>query len=177
MGDGAGLKVRLARRSFVLGGLAGLTGCAAIPVPPPKPTIIGVRFLADNTINPSPTGVPSPVTVRLYVLKDDTNFMQSDFTTLYTQDAAVLGASMLSKKEIVVPVNGNIPVQDTVPPEATLLGVIAAFRTIDTAQWRATIGLQAGLVNDVQLNLTGTTATFEHVVVGQKGLPPLPPFF
>jgi len=55
-----------------------------------------------------------------------------------------------------------------VPVEATLLGVIAAFRTIDQAQWRSTIGLQPSLVNDVQVNLTGLTAQFIPVVVGHK---------
>lgn len=166
----------LARRTFVVGGLAGLTGCGAIPTPPPKPTIIGVRLLADDTINPSLLGVASPVTVRLYALKDDTNFMQSDFQTLWTSDAQILGPSMLSKKEIVVPPNGNIPVKEEVPPEAALVAAVAAFRSIDQAQWRSTIGLRPSLVNDVQLNLTGQTAQFIPVVVGWKG-DPTPPLF
>ena len=163
----SGTRGRLGRRTFLIGGLAGLTGCASL-LPPPKPTIIGVRLLSDDTINPSPTGVASPVAVRLYVLKDDTAFMQSDFQTLFASDVQVLGSSLLLKKEVVVPPMGNIPIQDTVPVEATLLGVIAAFRTIDQAQWRSTIGLQPSLVNDVQVNLTGLTAQFIPVVVGHK---------
>ena len=172
----AGSGAVLARRTFDAGGLAGLAGCGAIPTPPPKPTIIGVRLLADDTINPSLVGVASPVTVRLYVLKDDTNFMQSDFQTLWSQDAQILGPSMVSKKEIVVPPNGNIPVKEEAPPDATLVGAIAAFRTIDQAQWRTTIGLKPSLVNDVQLNLVGLTAQFIPVVVGWKG-DPTPPLF
>ncbi len=159
----------LARRTFLIGSLAGLSGCAGLGAP--KPTIIGVRLLADDTINPSPTGQASPVNVRLYVLKDETAFLQSDFQTLYASDAQVLGSSMLSKKEVLVPPSGNIPIQETVPLEATSLGVLVAFRTIDTAQWRSTIGLQPGLVNDVQLNLSGITAKFIPVVVGHKGFP------
>ncbi len=171
-GDGSGaawIRPRLARRTFLVGSLAGLTGCAGLGAP--KATIIGVRLLADDTINPSPTGQASPVNVRLYVLKDETAFLQSDFQTLYASDAQVLGSSMISKKEVLVPPSGNIPIQETVPLEATSLGVLVAFRTIDTAQWRSTIGLQAGLVNDVQLNLSGITAKFIPVVVGQKGGP------
>lgn len=143
----------ITRRIVVLGGAVSLSGCSSIVAP--KNTIINVRLVSDLDINPSPTGAASPVAVRLYVLHDGSNFSQSDFQSLYTADTQTLGTALISKRETIVPPGATEVINEEVAPDAAALGVLAAFRTIDTALWRAVAPLQPGSVNDIQISLSG----------------------
>ena len=151
------------------GGALALSGCSSL-LPPPKQTIIGVRILSDGTINPSPAGQAAPVVVRIYALKSNVPFLQSDFATMFSGDEGHLGSSLAFRKEILVPPDANIPVKAEVTPEAEYVAAMACFRAADQSQWRVIEGLQASKVNDLQLAIAGTALNFEVVIVGSRPL-------
>lgn len=149
------------------GGALVLAGCSSL-LPPPKQTIIGVRILSDNTINPSPAGQPAPVVVRLYALKSNVPFLQSDFATMFTGDEGHLGSSLAFRKEVLVPPDANIPIKAEVTPEAEYVAAMACFRESDQAQWRVIEPLEPSKVNDLQLAIAGTALNFKVVIVGSR---------
>lgn len=146
-----GRRIDLVRRGLVLGGLSALGACAALK-PTPETKLI-VKIVADASINPSPTGVPSPIQLRVYTLRADTNFVQSDSQALYGNDAAVLGTDMLSKREFVLAPSGEEGFTAVVPAEATVFAVVAGYREMDLAQWRVTAPIAFNQTNTITVSV------------------------
>lgn len=142
------------RRGILVAALAGLTGCGSAT--PPKTTAVSVKVAADETINPSPSGQSAPVLVRVYALRDEMVFEQSDFSTLYNNDAQALGTAMLAKREMLIAPGASQSFQQELPVEAAFLGFLAAFRAVDLAQWRVLVPLKPEAVNTIQLDASGS---------------------
>ena len=156
----------LSRRGMLLAAASLLAGCGAAP--PPRQTTLGMRILVDGDANRGPTGQPLPTLVRLYALRSDMDFQQTDFLTLFNAEAQALGQSLVSRKEFVIPPGGTEVYVDNLPLEAVFLGVMAAFRNIDQSQWRALAPLQPGVVNDLQVNVVDLQVYAQVVRVGPK---------
>ncbi|QTL01716.1 type VI secretion system lipoprotein TssJ [Aquabacter sp. L1I39] len=154
------------RRTFILAAATLLGGCGAAP--PPRQTTLGMRILVDSDSNRGPNGQPLPILVRLYALRSDMDFQQTDFLTLFNAEAQALGQSLVSRKEFVIPPGGTEVYVDNLPTEAAFIGVMAAFRSIDQAQWRAIAPLQPGVVNDLQVNVVDLQVVAQVVRVGPK---------
>ena len=113
----------LSRRAVVCGfGALALTGCSSAPPPGgpvaaagaqtqsplmslfagPKVTSVSGQLVAAAGLNPSISGRPSPLTVRLYELSSLTAFDNADFISLYQGDKATLAAEMLARDDIVL---------------------------------------------------------------------------
>ncbi|MEH3148524.1 MAG: type VI secretion system lipoprotein TssJ [Methylobacterium frigidaeris] len=133
------------RRMILLAGLSMLSGCATLL--PPKETKLVVRVGTAPNVNPSPSGVPSPLLLRVYTLRADTKFLQSDTQSLYDNDAAILGTDLLSKHEFILPPSAKDGFTATVPADATVVGVVAGFRQLDVAQWRAVAPIKFADIN------------------------------
>ena len=140
---------RPTRRKFLASlSLLLLSGCGGGDKPPPT---TGLRFMvdADELINPNSESQPSPVVVRVYELKSLTAFQPATFFQLLDNDTAVLGADMVAKREIEIKPGERQAFDRATPAETKYIGVIAGFRDIDKATWRANLELapqQAGLV-------------------------------
>lgn len=92
---------------------------------------------AGNQLNPDIQGRPSPVVVRLYLLRAGINFGAADFFSLYERDAAVLGADLLAREEMQLRPGATVSIARKFPSDARFLGVVAAFRDIERSSWRA----------------------------------------
>src|SRR5262249_56406831 len=88
-------------------------------------------------IMPDAGGNAAPVTVRVYQLASTAAFEQADFFQLYNNDQAVLGADMLGRDELTITPGGSQQLVKELKPGATAIGVVAAFRDIQHANWRA----------------------------------------
>ncbi len=92
-------------------------------------------------INPDLKGQASPVTVMLFFLKDAHSFRRADFFGLYQSAKQVLGDSLVvSSRFQIVPGQEQAFVSEF-PAGVKAIGVIAAFREIESAQWRASMDL------------------------------------
>lgn len=131
----------IGRGAIALLALAGslLAGCASplAPAGPPPPFSATVTIQTAASVNPDAQGRPSPVFVRLYQLKDAGVFMNAAYEALHTQEAATLGASIIAREELPLGPGELKALQVKIEPETRFIGVIADFRDIANAQWRA----------------------------------------
>ncbi|HEY2189090.1 MAG TPA: type VI secretion system lipoprotein TssJ [Caldimonas sp.] len=113
-------------------------GCAG----PPKPASVTGTIQASPQINPSASGRPSPLLVRVYELKSAATFNAADFMSLYQRDQASLAADMLAKEEYVLSPGETKTFAKTLAPDTRFLGVVAAYRDLEHAKWRSVVPIQ-----------------------------------
>ncbi len=118
-----------------------LDGCASKP-PPPPPVSPPQQFIAHlraaSDANPDGNGRPSPLVVRVYVLKQDQAFKSAEFFALYDHDKETLAADLLASQEFELKPGESQDYVFTALPQARSFAVIAAYRDLRNAQWRAT---------------------------------------
>lgn len=119
-----------------------LVACGA-PKPPP-PTELSGTLTASADVNPSVSHRPSPLLVRIYELKAATAFNKADFISLYQRDQAELGAEMVAREEVILNPGDSRPIDKVAAPETRFVGVFAAYRDLDHAQWRSVLAIQPG---------------------------------
>jgi type VI secretion system protein VasD len=112
-----------------------LAACASKPPKPPAAT--HAHIVVSAAVNPDSSGRPSPVVVRLFQLRNDGEFASADFFPLYDKEKEVLGASFISREEYVLSPGETRAFELPINPDARFLGVIAAYRDIHAAHWRA----------------------------------------
>lgn len=154
-------------RRRLLGGLASaavltaLWGCAGAPPPPPAPSAkpdkpppeLFVEVVATADVNRDPSGRALPIVVRLYELRTEGAFAAADFFSLYEKESATLGPSLIAREEVTLAPGQQKLVTRMQSPEAKQLGVLAAFRDIDRAAWRALVTLTPDQSNAVQVRV------------------------
>ncbi len=123
--------------------VACLVSACGAPKPPP-PTELTGAITASADINPSVSAKPSPLLVRVYELKATTAFNKADFISLYQRDQAELGADLVAREEVILNPGDSRPINKVAAPETRYVGVFAAYRDIDHAQWRGVLALLPG---------------------------------
>lgn len=92
---------------------------------------------AAAAVNPDAQGRASPVFVRLYQLKDAGAFNNASYEALQAQEAATLGDSVIAREELPLAPGATRELQLKIEPQTRFIGVIADFRDIPNARWRA----------------------------------------
>jgi type VI secretion system protein VasD len=134
------------------------SACASHP-PKPAPARLTVTARAD--LNPDASGRPSPVVLRIFQLKDDAAFKDADFFALFDKEQATLAASLIDRQEFELAPGDSRTVDFPVSGDAKFLGVLAAFRDIRNADWRA-------LVAAPKKNLKNIIKTDKVLVTAEK---------
>jgi type VI secretion system protein VasD len=126
-----------------------LMGCTSNPPvqpPPPPPTVINLQIEPAANLNADIKGNGAPVMLRIYELREQSNFTTADFFALFNNEKATLGADLVRKQELLLQ-PGESKTLSLNPDEAVqAVGFFAAFRALDTAQWR--------MVRDVKTHQT-----------------------
>jgi type VI secretion system protein VasD len=136
--------------AFLLAGCAWLVACSSAP---PKPQLVKLTFAVAADVNPDAQNRPSPVVVRLYQLKDDAAFKDADIFTLFDKEQPTLAAALVSREEYELSPGEHRGVDLMLSHDARFVGVVAAYRDIRNAQWRAQIGApDKGVINMVKKN-------------------------
>lgn len=144
---------RLLATTGVLAGAAVLPGCSMFGKG--GPATLAATVVASAEVNPDVRKRPSPVVVRVFELKAPTLFEQADFVSLYEKDQAVLAAEMVGREEFVLRPGETRPLNKPLSPDTKFIGVMAAFRELERARWRAVVPVVAGKKNVVAINLDG----------------------
>ena len=132
-----------------------LAACASAP----KPTEITGTAQAAANVNPSVSKRPSPVLLRIYELKTATAFNSADFISLYQRDQAELGAEMVGRQELVLDPGASKPLGKMTSPDTRFIGVLAAYRDLDHAQWRSIVAIQPGQKQRVTISVEELTVS------------------
>lgn len=138
--------------------LAALAGCASAP----KPTVVKAMLNAHSSVNPDARNRPSPITVRIYGLKSRAVFDSADFFSLYDKDKETLGADLLDKEEFQLMPGENRSFEKQLSPETRYLGVVAAFRDLERAQWRTAVSIVPNQVSTIQIKLERNSVTIHN---------------
>jgi len=118
---------------------------------------IDLAVASHSNVNPDHSGRPSPVIVKIYEMRSDLAFKQSDFIPLFMTPVQVLGADLLAVDELVL-VPGEARRITYEPAEKTrFLGILAGFRQMERAAWKTVTPIDSGTENTVGIELTDTT--------------------
>jgi type VI secretion system protein VasD len=121
-----------------------LSACASSGEPKPKePIRLDMRVNALPDVNPDDRGRAAPIVVRIYELKNDGAFNTADFFTLQTQDKTVLGDDIVKRDELQLRPGEHQTLVRRPDPATTTVGVIAAYRDLPNAVWRAVYAMPA----------------------------------
>jgi type VI secretion system protein VasD len=150
--------------STLLGLLAGCGGAAAL-APAPAARTVELAFKASADLNPDSSGRPSPVVVRIFVLKDSGGFLSASFDQLTTNPVESLADALLSQeRQIIRPAESGV-LQLKIDPTATHLGAVAEYRDSIGSQWRAVMAAPERKLLDIvsrqslQIDLSRDTVT------------------
>ncbi|MEN9398586.1 MAG: hypothetical protein RLZ81_3116 [Pseudomonadota bacterium] len=134
-----------------------LVACASKPVV----SQVKLSVAAGTDVNPDARNRPSPITVRVYALKSAATFEAADFFSLFEKDAAVLGADVISREELLMRPGDSKPLEMKLPPEARALAVFAAYRDLDRARWRAVRAIEVGKAVNLQIKVAARQISIE----------------
>jgi type VI secretion system protein VasD len=129
---------RRALGAWIAGAAVALAGCGGPK--PAKPVETKAMLSASADVNPDSTGRPSPIVVRIYQLRGDTEFNNADFFTLYQKDKETLGASLIGRDEKTLFPGQQLEFDLPLSGEARFVGAVAAYRDLGASRWRAEIG-------------------------------------
>ncbi|MFT7774160.1 type VI secretion system lipoprotein TssJ [Roseateles sp.] len=125
------------RAVVVAGALLMLAGCGSLL--PASPTRVKGDIQAVDALNPSVSQRPSPLRLRIYELRADSVFTKADFMSLYEGDRALLATDLVARDEITLQPGEKRPYERQLNPETRFLGVVAIYRDLDRATWRAVV--------------------------------------
>ncbi len=95
------------------------------------------RIAASDDLNPNYEGGASPVVVRIYQLKTLGSFQSADFFSLLDNESSVLGEDLIAREEMELRPGETLDFKRDFSPRANYIGVLAAFRDLENARWRA----------------------------------------
>jgi type VI secretion system protein VasD len=116
-----------------------LMACSSTPKPPQVLT----HIQAANYLNPNLDNQASPVVLTFYQLKSPETFKGADFFALYNKPTETLGADLLDKREVEVRPEKLVELEQNMAPNATHIGIVAAYRNPDVAQWKQLLEIPA----------------------------------
>lgn len=137
-----------------------LAACASAP----NPTLINVAINVHANANPDMRNRPSPVVVKFYELKSLAAFSTADFFSIFDRDKETLGAELLARDEFQLQPGDKLQFDRRPQAESLYVGVIAAFRDLEHAEWRAAlaISLHKASTIDIELNEKRITMVAAH---------------
>ena len=114
-----------------------ISACASSGYPPPlEASKLELAIVASDAVNPDEKGRSSPILVRVYELKNDAVFQESDFFTLQKQDKLTLGSDLLTKDDFILRPGETKTIRRKTYPDTTAIGILAAYRQLNTSTWR-----------------------------------------
>ena len=114
-------------------------GCSKKVEAPPPPTVINANIVAADGLNPDDSGRPSPIILRVYELKSLGAFEAADFFSLFEDDTTQLGADLTHREEYQLRPGEQKIYRREPPPETQYLAVMAGYRQLNQAVWKASI--------------------------------------
>ncbi|WP_186002306.1 type VI secretion system lipoprotein TssJ [Mycobacterium sp. KBS0706] len=118
-----------------------------------KPGDTTITVDAAPGVNPDASNRPSPILVRIYQLKSGAALEQADYFKLAETPQAVLGDTLISSEQMLLTPGKTRTLSVQFDPAAHQIGVVAGFRDIDRAKWRAVESIDPGDVNEVAIHV------------------------
>lgn len=127
--------------------LLALAGCATSS--PQRPVQVRTQLSAAVDINPDASKRASPLVVRVFELRNDAAFNGADFFALYERERQTLGEALIEREEFVLQPGSKQELRLSIARDTRFLGVVAAYRDISAARWRALVKAPRKTTGDV----------------------------
>ena len=127
--------------------LAALTRPASAPAAPSGATAkrsLRLVIQASRELNTDSKQASASLALRIYLLRDAQGFRRASFDSLYDNDEVTLGATLLNRESVFVRPGESRELSLELASDARAVGVLAAYRELDSAQWRAILPLTSG---------------------------------
>jgi type VI secretion system protein VasD len=103
-----------------------------------------INVSADPVINRSVAGKPLSLVLRIYQLKDKTEFSQITYSNAISRnDNDLLPKDLSVRNEWVLLPGATLDITDNLLPETRYLGVVGYFRSPDAQNWRVLVDADA----------------------------------
>ncbi len=131
---------RVVRRASVLTTAIALSGCGAAPAvakAPEKcgPQVVTVSILTSPRVNPTPSGEPRAVVVRLYQLKSDVRLSNARFEQVWRNDKTTLGDELVKVDEQEVYPGSRVDVKFDRSEAVQNIAAVALFQNPQGRSW------------------------------------------
>lgn len=110
--------------------------CSSKPQPAQVDKLV-VELTTAKDINPNDKGVANPLRISVYTLKNKDEFKSSDFFTITEEGTPSLKEQMEKVYDGIMLPNETKKIELTLNSEITAIGVVAAYREIEQAEWNA----------------------------------------
>lgn len=120
-----------------------LAACASSDPKPHEPLRLDLTVSAATAVNPDDQGRPAPIVVRVYELKTDNAFKAADYFSLQDKDKTVLADDLVKRDEFQLRPGEHQTIRRVADANTTTLGVLAEYRDLPHAVWRAVYPLPA----------------------------------
>lgn len=118
---------------------------------------VQLNVLVNKQVNPDPSGRASPLVVKIYELDDKLAFETKDFFSVYDANDEALQKAILEQKEYQLNPGHEIHKGLVTNPKTKFIGIVAAFRDIEIAKWRAVAKVEPGEEHKITFTLQGVT--------------------
>ena len=118
---------------------------------------VQLNVLVNKQVNPDPSGRASPLVVKIYELDDKLAFETKDFFSVYDASDEGLAKAILEQKEYQLNPGHEIHKGLVTNPKTKFIGIVAAFRDIEIAKWRAVAKVEPGEEHKITFTLQGVT--------------------
>jgi type VI secretion system protein VasD len=135
---------------------------AATSAPAPIPFTVELKLAAGSDLNPDIEGRASPLVIRIYQLESISAFNNGDFFALYENDQALIGKDIKYREELEVRPGQKISNKHERQAGARYIAVLAAFRDLDQAQWKAFVEMKPGQNEAFNVNFDKTSVSISR---------------
>ncbi|WP_413205851.1 type VI secretion system lipoprotein TssJ [Rhodospirillum sp. A1_3_36] len=130
-----------------------LVACAA---PPPPPTSVNLTITGGSDMNGG-----APAQVKVYYLASPAGFGTGDFFALFDSPEATLGPDLIAVDTFQLAPERTVTNSRKFTTNPTAVGVVAAFRAIDGATFKALRPLTPNARNPVTVTLSGNRVVIQ----------------
>ena len=116
-------------------------------------------MVAAAALNPSVSKRPSPLQLRIYELRTATAFNRAEFMAMYQGDQAALGVELVARDEITLQPGEVRAYNKVLDGETRFLGVVALYRDLERAGWRAIVPVQPAKAQRVTIHADALTVS------------------
>jgi len=150
-----------------------LSGCSFLK--PDKreelPVPLEITLGAAERVNPSVSGRPSPIAVRLFELTKETKFSTAGYFELMAEDGkAALGEELLTSEEFILLPGEVRVIRKRAASDSRFLGIVAGYRDLSGSTWRALEPLPAPYLEGRVWSRKVSPTKRLYVVLGERGV-------
>lgn len=141
-----------------------LLGCASEPPvqpPPPPPTIVNLQIETSADLNADINGNGAPLMLRIYELREQSNFNSADFFAIFNNEKATLAGDLVRKRDLLLQPGETKSLSLNPDNDVRSIGFFAGFRQLDTAQWRAVASVKEHQTQTVHVKLKNNQLTVD----------------